>query len=697
MKNKFLLFIIFIPIATWILISNCYAQPGEWTWMHGDNFPNAPGVFGTQGVADPANKPPGLYETSEWKDNSGNFWLFGGYDFNAGNHAALWKYDPVNNEWTWMKGPSGTGTPGVYGTLGVSSPANYPGARTNGASSWVDNSGNLWLFGGNGYDAAGVAGQLNDLWKYTISTNEWTWVKGPNTANDPGFFGTQGVSNIANLPPSRKETSCSWTDNAGNLWLYGGADAIARWGDLWKYDIAINEWTWIKGANTGNPPAVYGTQGVADPANTPGGRWVYASWKDLAGNLWLSSGNIGGVTFILSVNDLWKYDIGTNQWTWMKGTGTIDDPGNYGTKCISAATNMPPARMENRARVRDACGNFWNFGGYASAGYLNDLWHYNVSNDQWTWVSGDNSPNQPAIYGTLGISNPANKPEAKRGSVAWIDNNGYIWIFGGFDGTNCFNDLFRFVPDSSCTACMSTPVAQFNAPNQICPGTCVNFNNLSINSTSYQWIFAGANPDTSTDVNPQNICYSTPGTFSVTLIATNANGSDTLTLNNFITVYPFPPPQGITQNGDTLFANPGAVSYQWYFGGNAIAGATNYFYVAPASGDYNVVATDANGCEVEAAVFDVIAGIGEFDTRESMQMEIYPNPAENQFTIHNAQFTMGTALEISIYNALGMQIDLPTVYCLLHTVIDVHALPKGMYWVEVRSGEKVFRNKFVKQ
>jgi len=83
-------------------------------------------------------------------------------------------------------------------------------------------------------------------------------------------------------------------------------------------------------------------------------------------------------------------------------------------------------------------------------------------------------------------------------------------------------------------------------------------------------------------------------------------------------------------------------------------------------------------------------------------MEIYPNPAETQFTIHNALpiaigITMGTALEISIYNALGMQIDLPTVYCLLPTVIDVHALPKGMYWIEVRSGEKVFRNKFVKQ
>ena len=671
---------------------------GEWTWMHGDNFPNSPGVFGTQGVADPANTPPGLYETSEWRDNNGNFWLFGGYDFNGANYGALWKFDPITNQWTWMKGPSGTGTPGVYGALGVSDPANYPGARTNGACSWVDASGNLWLFGGNGYDSAGVAGQLNDLWKYTISTNEWTWMKGPNTANDPGFFGTQGVSNPANLPPSRKETSCSWTDNNGNLWLYGGCDAISRWGDLWKYDISLNEWTWMKGANTPNPPAVYGTQGVANPANTPGGRWVYASWTDLGGNLWLSCGNIGSVTFILAINDLWKYDIATNQWTWMKGTGTFDDLGNYGTKCVSAASNVPPARMENRARVRDACGNFWNFGGYATVGYLNDLWFYDVFLNQWTWVSGDNTSNHLAVYGTQGVSNPANKPGGKRGSVAWIDNNGYIWIFGGFDGANCYNDLFRFVPDSTCTvSCTFTPVALFNAPTQICPGTCINFNNLSTNSTSYLWTFTGANPNTSTDASPLNICYPNPGTYDVQLIASNANGSDTLTLNNYITVYPTPPPQGITQIGDTLFANPGAVSYQWYFSGNAIAGATNYFYVAQTSGSYNVVCTDVNGCEVEAAIFDVIAGIFADATRESIQLEIYPNPVNEKLEIV-IPMAFGKKLEsasIYIYNVLGeMVFALSSQH---PNFIDVKTLPNGMYWIEVRSDQKVLRNKFIKQ
>jgi len=46
------------------------------------------------------------------------------------------------------------GQPGVYGSLGVASASNIPGGRV-GAISWTDSSGDLWLFGGNGYDSTG--------------------------------------------------------------------------------------------------------------------------------------------------------------------------------------------------------------------------------------------------------------------------------------------------------------------------------------------------------------------------------------------------------------------------------------------------------------------------------------------------------------------------------------------------------------
>jgi hypothetical protein len=56
---------------------------------------------------------------------------------------------------------SDTDAAAVYGMQGVASPGNVPGAR-EGASPWIDASGNLWLFGGSG-----DAGSYNDLWKFT--------------------------------------------------------------------------------------------------------------------------------------------------------------------------------------------------------------------------------------------------------------------------------------------------------------------------------------------------------------------------------------------------------------------------------------------------------------------------------------------------------------------------------------------------
>ncbi len=244
--------------------------------------------------------------------------------------------------------------------------------------------------------------------------------------------------------------------------------------------------------------------------------------------------------------------------------------------------------------------------------------------------------------------------------------------------------------------CAPLPVAAFSAnPNSVCPGTCLAFTNLSINATTYEWTFAGANPSTGTDINPTSICYNTPGSYDVSLIVTNAAGSDTLTLNNYITVYPFPPPQGITQSGDTLFANQGAMGYQWYHTGVLIPGATDYFFLASQDGDYNVVATDANGCEVEAAIFDVVASV--LFTVSDLPFTVYPNPVENRLAIGNVQFAINA---ISIYNLFGemlMAVSLPTSNYQLHTELNVHKLASGLYWLEVSTVDKIYRTKFVKQ
>ena len=116
--------------------------------MYGDSTTQQPGNFGVQGVPSPTNKPPAFYEACEWTDLQGNFWMYGGV-FDTPPYGDMWKFDPSTNMWTWVKGP-GTPYPApVRGIKGVPAPANTPGSRTYGASTWRDLQGNLWLFGGN--------------------------------------------------------------------------------------------------------------------------------------------------------------------------------------------------------------------------------------------------------------------------------------------------------------------------------------------------------------------------------------------------------------------------------------------------------------------------------------------------------------------------------------------------------------------
>jgi hypothetical protein len=94
-----------------------------------------------------------------------------------------------------MKGDSIADVPSVYGNKGIASPANKPGARYASVG-WTDKTGNLWLFGGDG--------ETNDLWRYHISSNTWTWISGDSTENAQGFYGTKGVSSrLINLPEDR--------------------------------------------------------------------------------------------------------------------------------------------------------------------------------------------------------------------------------------------------------------------------------------------------------------------------------------------------------------------------------------------------------------------------------------------------------------------------------------------------------------
>jgi len=339
--------------------------------------------------------------------------------------------------------------PIVYGAEGVPSDTASPGTRAE-AITWVDANNDLWLFGGNPPSNYG-ADYAGDLWKYTIGANEWTWASGDSANNPVGRYGTQGVASALNRPSGRAE-SAGWADSAGNLWLFGGDQYTGFVNDVWKYNISSGLWTWVNGDSATYTLPTHGTQGVANAANTPGARHSSTAWMGKNGLLWLFGGignddNSDFGTF----NDLWNYNTATNQWTWVSGDSVVSSPGSYGVIAHASTTNSPPARYGAAGNWVDASGNLWLFGGDNNAGgVLNDLWKYDATANEWTWVNGGNSVNLNGTYGTMGTYAAANTPGARTGSAYWTEANGDFWLFGGggFDSSNTviglLNDLWKY-------------------------------------------------------------------------------------------------------------------------------------------------------------------------------------------------------------------------------------------------------------
>ncbi len=387
-------------------------------------------------------------------------------------------------EWTWMGGGSTlggkSGLAGVYGTLGAPAAGNSPGSRYA-AANWIDSGGNLWLFGGYGYDANGDSGYLNDLWEFNPSTNEWTWMGGSSTVGShggqSGVSGALGVFAAENIPGSRYGAA-NWTDESGNLWLFGGyaydagdpnfrADEL---NDLWEFNPSTNEWAWIAGdsaiGENYSQPGVYGTLGTPAAGNTPGGRYAPSSWTDGNGNLWLFGGQ--GYTAngdFYELNDLWEFSPSTNEWAWMNGSSTVgsngDQPGVYGTLGTPDAGNTPGNRSDASSWT-DSNGNLWLFGGNGydaggNGGYLNDLWEFSPSTNEWAWMSGSSTVGgngaQSGAYGTLGTLADGDGPGGRSNATSWTDSNGNLWLFGGYGaGANgeggYLNDLWEFDPSA---------------------------------------------------------------------------------------------------------------------------------------------------------------------------------------------------------------------------------------------------------
>ncbi len=348
----------------------------------------------------------------------------------------------ITEQWNWT---NGSGEHGVYGNyLTGSNSGAYPGNREV-SQSCTDEYGRVWMFGGWGY-AANSYGWLNDLWSYDARTGQWTWHSGSSTANQSATYGTKGTGSTSNVPAGR-QNGALWYHN-GFIYLFGGHTGSSYSNELWKFEISTGKWTWVGGTNSGT---AYGTFNSSASTDYPGGRY-FTTYFQFNGKFYLFGGYGYNASAAGFLNDLWEFDPSNGYWTFLKGTSDLNKSGVYGTKGTGDQANYLGGRYGTAATC-DKNGNAYFFGGYgyasSSGGQLNDLWKYDIANNEFTWISGTSGGNGSATYGTKGTENASNVPGSRRYSGLTTDESGNVWLFGGdgYDTYNSFttlNDLWKY-------------------------------------------------------------------------------------------------------------------------------------------------------------------------------------------------------------------------------------------------------------
>ncbi|KAJ3451244.1 kelch domain-containing protein [Anaeramoeba flamelloides] len=133
-------------------------------------------------------------------------------------------------------------------------------------------------------------------------------------------------------------------------------------------------------------------------------------------------------------------------------------------KITNFSSQIPPKRAAHSACIS---GNkMYIFGGYLYNNYFNDIYSFNFQTKNWSKINAK-----------------GDIPTGRRWNSSVVDSSGNIWIFGGYQSVDRFNDLFCF---NTKTHEWTGPVTTENPPTPRYSHTSVIYDNK-------MWIFGGYN------------------------------------------------------------------------------------------------------------------------------------------------------------------------------------------------------------
>lgn len=160
-----------------------------------------------------------------------------------------------------------------------------------------------------------------------------------------------------------------------------------------------------------------------------------------------------------------------------------------------------------------------------------------------------------------------------------------------------------------------------------------------------------------------------------------------------VNVHPLPP-VSISVNGDTLVAY-NSVTYQWYYNGNLIQGATAPLYIAAQAGYYMVAVTDSNGCAATSIPVEV-GTVGVSCSAQNFRWSVSPNPGKGIFEIRITDYSGTGHVLAELFDVTGRKVlQQPLVSSV--TVLDLRQVMSAVYFLKVSGSGLDGMKKIIKE